>query len=131
MTSAPANDLFANAQALSGWSGTAAGTTVNATKQAGEPSHAGNAGGHSIWFKWTPSASGTITISTAGSSFDTLLAVYTGSSVSALSLVAQNDDASYSTLTSRVRFSVRAWTTYWIAVDGWGGASGSVTLGRG
>jgi hypothetical protein len=122
--------MFGAAQALSGWSGTVTGTTVNATKEPGEPNHAGNAGGHSIWYRWTPTSTGWITISTGGSSFDTLLAVYVGSSVSSLSLVAQNDDASSSTRSSRVQFKARAWTTYWIAIDGWAGASGSVTLAR-
>jgi Bacterial Ig domain len=129
IVSTPANDMFAAAQALSGWSGTVTGTTLNATKEPGEPNHAGDAGGHSIWYRWKPTSTGWITISTAGSRFDTLLAVYTGSSVSSLSLVAQNDDAS-STYTSRVQFKARAWTTYWIAVDGWGGASGFATLAR-
>src|SRR5207248_5298457 len=40
----PANDNFANAQGLSGGSASVTGTSVNATKEAGEPNHAGNAG---------------------------------------------------------------------------------------
>ena len=130
VVSPPPNDMFAGAQALSGWSGTVTGATINATKEPGEPNHAGSAGGRSIWYRWTPSSTGWITITTTASSFDTVLGVYVGSSVSTLSVVAQNDDASWSTRTSRVQFKARAWTTYWIAVDGWGGASGSVTLAR-
>jgi hypothetical protein len=62
-----------------------------------------------------------------GSSFDTLLAVYTGSTVSALTRIASDDDSGGS-LTSRVSFSAVAGTTYRIAVDGYGAASGSVKL---
>ena len=91
-SAAPANDLFANAQAVSGSSGTATGSNVGATKEAGEPNHAGNAGGTSIWFRWTAPASGTATVDTLTSSFDTLLGVYTGSSVSSLTTIASNDD---------------------------------------
>src|SRR5205814_10141426 len=98
----PANDMFAGAQAISGASGTAAGTNVGATKEAGEPSIAGNSGGASVWFRWTAGSTGTATITTGGSSFDTLLGVFTGSSVSALAVVAQNDDASDTDKTSAV-----------------------------
>src|SRR5207237_2919235 len=101
-----------------------AGTNVAATKEAGEPSHAGNAGGHSVWYRWTASANATLTIDTVGSSFDTLLAVYTGSSVNALTAVAANDDIVDQTQPqSRVSFGVTAGTTYQIAVDGWRGTA--------
>ena len=38
------------------------GSNQEATKQVGEPSHAGNAGGHSVWFSWTPDVSGPVAI---------------------------------------------------------------------
>ena len=57
-----------------------------------------------------------------------MLGVYKGSSVSALSWVASNDDASWGTTTSRVRFKAFRDTTYRIAVDGKNGASGSLVL---
>ena len=102
---------------------------VGASREAGEPAHAGNIGGSSVWFAWTAPTTGTVTINTAGSSFDTLLAVYTGSSVSGLAAVASNDDANYPvTLTSAVTFHVVAGQTYRIAVDGWNGAAGNIML---
>src|SRR5580765_4971376 len=61
---APANDNFASAIALFGTAGTTSGTTALATKQPGEPNHAGNAGGHSIWYAWTAPSSGPITFFT-------------------------------------------------------------------
>ncbi|MGH9968579.1 MAG: peptidoglycan DD-metalloendopeptidase family protein, partial [Pyrinomonadaceae bacterium] len=83
-TPPPSNDNFANAQAISGTLGTVTGTNVGATKESGEPNHAGNTGGASVWYRWQPSSSGSATFATNGSNFDTLLAVYTGSSVSGL-----------------------------------------------
>ncbi|MHB8471132.1 MAG: PPC domain-containing protein, partial [Gaiellaceae bacterium] len=131
--SAPANDSFAAAQVLSGASGSASGSNVGATKEPGEPALAGNSGGASIWFSWTAPAAGSTTVDTSGSGFDTLLGVYTGSSVSALGLVASNDDVSGSNHTSAVSFTAAAGTTYMIAVDGYNGpssgqATGPVTL---
>ena len=124
----PPNDDFANRIGLSGFVVSVTGQNTNATKEPGEPDHAGNSGGKSVWWTWTAPASGMTTIATTGSSFDTLLAVYTGSSVSALSLVASNDDESPEVFTSRLTFSAQAGTAYQIAVDGWGGASGSIVL---
>jgi len=43
-------------------------------------------------WSWTATASGTATISTAGSQFDTTLGVYVGTAVNALTAVASNDD---------------------------------------
>ena len=60
------------------------GFNVLATKEAGEPEHAGKAGGSSVWWSWTAPNSGSVTVSTMGSDFDTLLAVYTGTVVSNL-----------------------------------------------
>jgi Calx-beta domain len=124
----PANDNFANATVLIG-AGSISGSSVNATKQAGEPNHAGNTGGASIWYRITPTVSGIATIDTTGSGFDTLLGVYTGSSVSGLTTRASNDDLAYPLiLQSLVQLSVTAGVPYYIAVDGWNGANGAVTL---
>src|SRR5207249_3220653 len=46
--SPPSNDNFANAQLISGNSGTVTTSNVDATKEAGEPNHAGNTGGKSV-----------------------------------------------------------------------------------
>jgi hypothetical protein len=121
------NDQFANARTISGGNGSTTASTAGATKEPGEPNHGGNSGGHSIWFRWTAPASGTVTIDTNGSNYDTLLGVWTGSAVNGLTSVAQDDDSGAG-LQSLVSFSATAGTTYRIAVDGWNGASGNVTL---
>jgi hypothetical protein len=127
--SPPLNNNFASSQALLGGFSSVVGTTANATKEAGEPNHAGNAGGHSIWYNWNAPSTKSVTIDTLSSSFNTLLAVYTGGSLASLTPVASNDDiVPGSTLQSRVTFNATAGTTYQIAVDGFNGATGSVVL---
>ncbi len=125
-TSIP-NDNFAGAQTLTGTNGTANGGNVSATKEVGEPNHAGNAGGASVWYQWTAPASGATTFDTEGSTFNTTLAVYTGGGVNALTGVASDDDSGTGAL-SLLAFNAVAGTTYRIAVDGLNGASGSITL---
>jgi hypothetical protein len=125
---APSNDAFEAAQDLAGGLVSAMGSTVGATKEAGEPLHAGDPGGASVWFRWQAASTGPVTVRTIGSSFDTLLAVYSGSSVSGLALVAAGDDLSATDLTSEAAFEAIAGTTYRIAVDGYGGDVGAVAL---
>jgi hypothetical protein len=123
------NDDFADATLMSGVSGQKTGSNTGATKQLGEPDHAGNTGGKSVWWKWTAPSRGTVTIDTRGSSFDTLLGVYTGSSVSALTEVASNDDLNPGVdQDSRVTFQATTGTVYRIAVDGYNADSGSIVL---
>ena len=122
----PANDAFADAVVLDGREGTVEATSVGATKESGEPRHAGNAGGASVWWSWTPAEAGEVTFDTFGSDFDTLLAVYQGSAVDALSVVASNDDTDGRQ--SQVRFEAEEDATYYVAVDGFGGASGAIVL---
>jgi hypothetical protein len=123
----PANDSFANSVVISAGGGQVSGTNVEATKETGEPNHDGKLGGKSVWWTWTPSTGSSVTIDTIGSNFDTVLAIYTGTSVNALTPVASNDDAAGG-FTSRVAFTAIAGTAYRIAVDGYDGDSGSITL---
>jgi hypothetical protein len=124
----PSNDDFANAAVLGGATGNTSGSSQNATRETGEPYHAGNVGGTSVWFRWQAPSSGTVTFNTAGTAFDTLLAVYTGASVSALTPVVSNDDIQSPDRTSAVTFNAVAGTEYRIALDGYNGASGNYTL---
>ena len=125
--SPPSNDYFANAEAIDGRFGWTYGENTEATKEPGEPNHAGNPGGASVWYAWTAPSSGRATMNLCYSEFDTLLAVYTGDVVSALTEVAADDNSGCSPQ-SRVTFTATAGTTYRIAVDGAGGASGYYEL---
>jgi Ca2+-binding RTX toxin-like protein len=127
-SAAPANDDFANAQVITGPIGRVIGSNVAATKELGEPDHADNPGGHSIWCSWTAPADGAVVFTTAGSSFDTLLAAYTGAAVNALTPVAANDDGAQVGPRSLISFPVSESVTYQIAVDGFSGKVGSVNL---
>ena len=120
---APANDNFASAVPLVLNQGTAAMTTNNvcATKEAGEPDHAEDTGGSSVWFKFTPTATKVIRINTTETTFDTLLAVYEGNGMNNLQVVGHNNDGRTSPGfggASTVDLMLTAGTTYYIAVDG-------------
>jgi Ca2+-binding RTX toxin-like protein len=122
----PANDDFIAPETLTALSGLVIGTTKQATKQSGEPDHAGNAGGASVWYRWVADAAGSVTLSTEAG-FDTLLAVYTGSTLTTLTEVAANDDTD-GFQTSALAFDAVPGTEYRIAVDGYGGAVGPFRL---
>lgn len=126
----PANDNFANAEAISGASGTVSGDSTGATLEAGEPAHNcvnPDPGGSSVWYQWIAPADGTIIFDTVGSGFDTVMAAYTGTDVTALTVVACDDDSAGNFL-SRISFSATTGTVYYIVVDGYFGSQGLVTL---
>jgi len=126
---APANDDLANRVVLHPAWQTANGTNLLATGESGEPDHAQvSAPLHSVWWEWTPEQNETVILDTMGSDYDTTLAVYTGSSLGDLQLVAQNDD--YTGSKSQVTFSATAGTTYLIAVDGYASEQGQIQLNR-
>jgi subtilisin family serine protease len=118
----PANDAFANAQYISG--ATVNGTNVRATRESGEPDHlpaaSGSLGENTVWYNWTAPSSGQVTMDTCMSSFDTTLAVYTGSVLSTLSQVGSDDDScdTPNGAGSRLSFNATAGTTYRIALGG-------------
>lgn len=126
---APANDSFVDAIVLNGPIVTATGSNVGATKPFGpngEPSIGpgrGNFGGASVWWRWTATASGTTTMDTDGSSFNTLLGAFTGTAVNQLTLVAGNDDFEGNSW-SKITFEAVAGTTYNIVVDGFRSGAG-------
>lgn len=123
---APPNDDFAAAEALTGASGAVAGSNVGATREPGEPAHAGP-GGASVWYRWTAPFSGRVEFDTCdGPSFDTTLAIYAGGALGSLQQLSASDDAC--DLGSRVRASVVAGTTYSVAVDGFDGETGTFRL---
>ena len=131
---APANDNFANAQTISACSGNITGTNFSATSEAGEPSHdppdaTSLSPSHTVWYQWQAPSTGSVLLTTDGSDFDTILAVYTGSSVGGLTRLTFNDDVQAGIIvTSIVTFDATAGTVYRIALDGWGGDQGTIKL---
>jgi hypothetical protein len=137
-------DNFANAEELS-LTESNTGSNVGATHELGEPIHDPNALNSSIsqatkenindsiWWKWTATTSGSVTVDTIGSTFNTVLAVYIANnpqapSVSSLSQIAFNDNISTSNTRSRVTFNATEGQVYYFVVDGAGNAAGSIQM---
>ncbi|HYF47070.1 MAG TPA: S-layer homology domain-containing protein, partial [Acidimicrobiales bacterium] len=125
--SAPSNDLIAGAQAISGHTGSTSGDNAAATGQPFERQHAGEPGGASVWYRWTPPVSGSYTFDTCGADIDTLLAVYPLGSTTGAPLDENDDDASLGQL-SRVTVAVAAGSTYLVVVDGKDDDEGDIAL---
>ena len=125
----PANNNFACATGIASRPYSNTQSTSGATLESGEPRPCGSIGG-TVWYTWTPSASGTYTVDTSGSNFDTVLAIYTGSTLTGLTNRGCNDDISSSDLDSRLTLSFTAGTTYRIQVGGYNGATGSTAVLR-
>jgi len=126
----PPNDNFANRIALppNVCPITVTGANGSASRESGEPYHGIGLGGRSIWWKWTAPFTGPVKFSTAESGVITSLAIYTGSVVSNLTLVASNDHPSYYDTYSALTFDAVAGTQYQIAVDGIGPDPGQILL---
>jgi hypothetical protein len=130
------NDNFANARIIVGCAGTMRGANLNATRETSEPNHSpdANGGTHSVWYSWRAPSTGSVTFTTAGSNFDTVLAVYSGSSVNALTSIVKNDDipdvaGQPHQVTSSVTFPATAGFVYQIAVDGYNNGNAGGDMG--
>jgi outer membrane protein assembly factor BamB/subtilisin family serine protease len=145
------NALFANRTVLVGLDPYTRSNNVDTplALEAGTPAIPGGtgAGGHSLWWQWTAPEAASVEIDTSGtgggqyitggSTYATLLGVYTGSSLDTLATVAQNAtfateplEGSPGTMVpySEVTFEATAGTTYQINVQGQGGATGQAVL---
>lgn len=71
---APANDNIANAIVLTGTTGTLTGTNVAATTQTGEVAPTcQTAYGNSVWWTYTPTVAGRLSVDLSATAFDTIL----------------------------------------------------------
>ncbi|MGJ8642408.1 MAG: choice-of-anchor tandem repeat GloVer-containing protein [Luteolibacter sp.] len=122
----PANDNFADAQTITGNSGSIAGSSVGATIEPSEPTVVGGfLGGASIWYDWLAPASGSFTFSLTAD-FDSQLSVYTGTAVNNLLLIAENDVESAGG--DSVTIEAVGGTNYRFRVAGYESATGVLTL---
>jgi hypothetical protein len=122
-----ANDDFGNATIIS-LPYSAAQDTIAATTASDDPLFACVSGQryNTVWYRVTPSSTGTIVVNTFGSSFDTVLAVWTGTRGNLQSLGC-NDDTQ--TLQSEVSVPVSAGTAYYIEIAGYSsGAYGTLQI---
>jgi hypothetical protein len=100
---------------------------TGATLEAGESTF-GGIGGASVWYQWTAPTTGWVTVHTAGSPGDTVLGLFTGTTLAGLTELGHNDDSfrdadfvpgSDSSGPSRLVFYAQAGTSYQIVVQGY------------
>jgi hypothetical protein len=105
-------------------------STYGATASAGEAARCGVPASHSMWVLYTSPRTETTLVSTEGSEFDTVVAVYTwdGNPTHAPTQIACDNDSGYDGQDSRLAFSAVAGQNYYLAVDGVGGATGTARL---
>ena len=108
--------------------------TTQATREEGEPFHAGNEGSGSIWYRFRAPTDGLLSVSTINASFDTVMGMYMGNRVDSLNLVTFNDedpalkDVEDNPGLSRIDQALEGGMEVYIAVDGFAGARGVVSL---
>ena len=124
----PANDAFAAAtEATEPLPFADSTNTSDATLEAGEPRLGDECGYRvkgTVWYSYSPSTDTVVSANTFGSDFDTVLGVWEGSDIDALSLVRCNDDSQ--DLQSSVLFLAEAGTDYRIQIGGFHGDSGNL-----
>lgn len=122
--SLPGADGFTNSQPISAISNTVQGLSFGSSREVGEPFHANLRTSNSVWYVWKAPVSGIVTFDTRGSTFDTVLAVYTGSTLSGLRELTSDDDSG-GFHASRVQWNAQGGTEYRIAIDGVTGETGA------
>jgi hypothetical protein len=140
---APPHDNVADAQVISGPSGSVSGDDVKATYEnpflfpgQAEPAIGGRGGGKSVWYQWTAPRDGIVQFDTHGSNFDTLLSVFTLDPVTGCGQcppfdfhqVGKSDDTSGGDPTSQINLSVQKDKTYTLGVDSLNGSGGFIAL---
>lgn len=115
----PANDAFANAATLTGAFVT--GSNLYASAEETDPFPAS----HSVWWRWTATATGVLRLDTAASAIPTTLAVLTGSAPDDLDTVIQHTSPGER---AKVEFPVAAGVTYRIAVDAYDDLQGAIRI---
>ncbi len=126
------NDDFVGAFPIQTFPFSGAQSTVGATIEEGEQLNpAGciifNAKGATVWYTFTTPSAGTVIASTAGSNYDTVLAIYTGTNLTSLTALECNDDSSGG-LQSELTLPLEANTTYYLQAGGFAGLAGNLVL---
>lgn len=130
---APANDNFASAMNITSTTFTDTKDSSGATTQTNDPAPACSQDpripfvtgiSNTIWYKVVPTGSGAANIDTIGSSYDSVLSVWSGTSQTALTAVACNDDITQGIVVQSQLTGVplTAGTTYYIMVSSFGPA---------
>jgi hypothetical protein len=106
------------------------GCTTSATLNGASSCGSGGANGYGpdVFYSWTPACSGSVTIDTIGSDYDTVLSVHSACPATAANTIACNDDAAGFGLNSQVTFNYTAGTTYLIRIAGFNAHAGNFIL---
>jgi len=118
---APGNDLCANAAIIPSGFTTFNPTpycTIGATVTGGDPAESCGytTNSNSVWYQFTACGSGTISVDTNGSDYDTVLAIFAGTCGSAVE-VACDDDSGTGTNSQLTGIPVTAGTSYLIKIS--------------
>ena len=132
VSAADFSDAFLDRPLLTSPSFFVQGNNITATREPREPLHGDRAGGHSLWISWIAPENGLATLTTDGSSIDTLLGVYilkpgAEAPLTRLEKAVDSDENEISTQT-KLQWGVRGGQRYEIAVDGFAGQVGNLQL---
>lgn len=81
-----------------------------------------------VWFRYTPSVAGLLSITLCGSSYDTSMVVYTGACASLNRIDCDDDDCGALFESIIENLGVTAGTTYYIRIGGWNADAGAGTM---
>lgn len=123
----PAQDSFEGRAPLAGAVVHSSANNTGASRQAGEPNHAGAPPNASVWWEWTAPAGGRVQVDTSGSTAQPRIAIYTGAALGALVPVA-SASVNFPDTYSRVAFTASAGTRYVIAADSSDRQRGDIAL---
>ncbi len=124
----PPNNHFPDAQPFTRVAQRVVADTTGARLQGGEPTPCGEIGS-TVWYKFQPGATMDVVVNTFLADYDTVLAAYSGTSLSNLVPIVCNDDFNFpKNLRSKIAFKARVGKTYWIQAGGYAGATGELSV---
>jgi hypothetical protein len=122
----PTNDFCTNAVDMS--MGTVYAIDTSTATSTGDPTNICSAPfGKGVWFRFTTTRTGTLTLNTCGSDFDTVIGIFTGS-CDALTFYSCADDNGpvCAGAQASISFAATAYTSFYIVVGGREGAGGNL-----
>lgn len=129
--SPPANDDFANAILLSGYSDSDSGTTADATGEyddrgAGFDGPNGEST-NTVWYKWIPPQTGRVLLTVNDASNNVYASIWRGTTLTGLVLV-EGITASGTDASDAVTFQAEGGITYYFKIEGNGGFEAAFTI---
>jgi hypothetical protein len=124
-SAAPSHDKRAKAMRIDAVPFSASGSTAGATLEPGEPRSCDSIGA-TVWFRFTATQTLPLAVSTGGSGFDTILAVWRVTSAGLQPLDCEDDNGAHPQ--SFVSFPAVAGDTFYIQLGGWRGETGRYKL---